>query len=36
MDGNKGMQTEQLRFEMGDEEYEERLAEYRRFRGQSD
>jgi len=27
------MTTEQLRFEMGDEEYEERRKEYRKFRG---
>jgi hypothetical protein len=27
------MSQEQLRYEMGDEEYETHLAEYRRFRG---
>jgi len=36
MEGDKAMTTEQLRNEMGDEEYEEHLADYRRFRGQYD
>jgi hypothetical protein len=27
------MTSQEMRWEMGDEEYEERLADYRRFRG---